>query len=113
MKLTLVIVDLLARLIAGEATDACGVTGKLAVAHVWANRQAAGMVGGWYGDKQPGYLDELVARNFQHLTDPTAGALFLFSDGDMRLPAVQQLTARRTLTVRIDCGPGAGLNAWR
>jgi spore germination cell wall hydrolase CwlJ-like protein len=39
---------LLAQIIAGEA-GTCGLEARIAVAHVATNREAAGIVGGWYG----------------------------------------------------------------
>lgn len=97
-----VAIYLLARLVAGEA-GTCGLDGKLAVANVALNRAAAGIDGGWYGDAEPTAVDLAVATYAKQLNDITHGAIFLFSDDDLRLPAVQQIVAGRVPTGVFRC----------
>jgi hypothetical protein len=96
---------LLASLIAGEAGN-CGLEAKLAVVHVVANRQAAGITGGWYGWNVPTELDLAVAEFGPKLADPTNGAIFLFSDADLHDPAVKRIVTNRVLTQRFNCAEG-------
>lgn len=104
---------LLAGLIAGETGTLCGPDAKLAVAHVAANRAAAGIEGGWYGWATPAADDLRIAADYRTHPDPTAGALFLLSASDLQLPAVQAFLRQRTRTARFECAGGTALEAWR
>lgn len=72
---------LLARIIAGEA-GSCDWPAKVAIAHVWENRNDAGIKGGWYGDAIPTTDDWLAAIWHTSLPDTTDDALFAFGPGD-------------------------------
>ena len=106
-----VTMQIMARLIAGEA-GTCGLDGKLAVAHVVMNRDAAGITGGWYGDAEPAAVDLAVAAYAERLNDITRGAIFLFSDNDLFSPAVQRIVADRVLTGVFRCH-GSSLFSFR
>ncbi len=80
----------LACIIAGEA-GICDLQTQIAVAHVWHNRQAAGIVGGWYGWSVPKPTQIFIAENYHKFADPTSGALMLVSDAD--LPRVTRYIA--------------------
>lgn len=56
----LLLILAMARIIAGEA-PACPLEAKIAVANVMQNRTAAGITGGWYGDREPEAADIAVA----------------------------------------------------
>ena len=110
MGLTLA-VYLLARLVSGEA-GICDVRTQIATAHVVANREAAGIVGGWHGDAEPTELSWRIAREWASFTDPTDGAVLLVSDAD--LPHVEPFTRhmRETYTSS-QCRNGQRLHAFK
>jgi hypothetical protein len=112
-NLILAISITLAQVIAGEAGDLCGLSGKLAVAHVWQNRIDAGIAGGWYGNAQPTPTDYLVAEMFRKLPDPTRGATFLINTHDAQKPSVQAWLFDKQLTARFTCAGGLDLLAYR
>lgn len=96
----------LARVLAGE-TPGCGVEAKIAAAHVFANRQEAGIVGGWFGDGEPTALDVMVALRWQEWPDPTDGALFFLGPGDgERMPWLVRRTGRWVC-------PGTWVESWQ
>ena len=101
---------LLAHIIAGEA-GVCDMAGKLAVAHVWANR--GGSEAGWYAAAEPDSADLYVALHWAEVSDPTHGALYLFGTGDRDKPAVQRLLVGRERTATFRCARGLTLEAWR
>ena len=101
---------LLAHIIASEA-GVCGMDGKLAVAHVYANR--GGAVVGWYGSAQPNSLDLYIALTWDEMPDPTHGARYLFGTTDRDQPAVQRLLKGRQQTTTFHCAGGLTLEAWR
>ena len=108
---TLITIWMLARLISGEA-GTCDTEAKLAVAHVKANREAASMVGGWYGDARPTAEDFAIALHWASFADPTDGALFLVNDKDLKLEAVREMLAERQLVRVWRCGERT-LTAWK
>lgn len=71
----------LARIIAGE-TPTCDTPAKVAVAQVYANREQAGIVGGWYGDADPTATDLAVALTWQTWPDLVDGAIYAIGYGD-------------------------------
>lgn len=79
----------LACIIAGEAGN-CDVRTQIATAHVAANRNAAGILGGWYGYAAPTETSRYIAQWYRLADDPTHGALMLVSDDD--LPLVEPFT---------------------
>lgn len=103
-------VYLLARLIAGEAGN-CDVRTQIAVAHIAANREAAGIHGGWFGDAEPTEVQWRIAREWAAFTDPTDGAIMLVSDAD--LPLVERYTRHMTETyTSAVCANGQRLHAF-
>jgi len=101
---------LLAHIIAGEA-GVCDMAGKLAVAHVHANR-GGGEVG-WYAAAEPDSADLYVALHWAETLDPTSGARYLLGTGDWDQPAVQRLLVGRERTATFRCARGLTLEAWR
>lgn len=96
----------LARVLAGE-TPGCDVEAKIAAAHVFANRQAAGIVGGWFGDGEPTAMDIAVALTWNEFPDPTNGALFFVGPGDgAKMPWLRERTGRWVC-------PGTWVEAWK
>lgn len=96
----------MARTIAGE-TPTCGAAAKLAVAHVYGNREVAGIVGGWNGDRDPTALDMAIALVWDQVPDPTGGAIYAIGYGDReRIEAAGQgnWLAGTEVTGRWDCG---------
>lgn len=110
MTTALLAVYLLARLIAGEAGN-CDVRTQIAVSHVAANREAAGIHGGWYGAAAPNEVQWRIAREWASFADPTDGATMLVNDAD--LPQVARYTAvmRETWTSS-RCANGQRLHAF-
>lgn len=103
----------LACLIAGEA-GGCDTRSMIAVAHVAANREAAGIHGGWYGYAAPTPLQERIAREWTTFTDPTHGAIALWSTQDKESPAVQALAASMIETyTSAACANGQRLHAFK
>lgn len=96
----------LAWIIAGE-TPGCSWDAKVAAAQVYANRQAAGIEGGWFGWSEPGPLDALAAQWAQLLPDQVDGALYFIGPGDAaKMPWLEVRTGRW------EC-PGTFVESWR
>jgi hypothetical protein len=92
--ISLALVCSLARIIAGE-TPGCSMQAKLAVAHVYHNRLAVGIEGGWFGDADPQQVDVAAVWLARWTPDPTAGALYMIGPGDrQRMPWLQTRTGR-------------------
>lgn len=84
----------LAQIIAGEAPG-CPTEAKLAIAHVAANRQEAGLVGGWFGRRASTGEDLAVALVWRAWPDPSRGALYAIGPGDRdKMPWLAQRTGR-------------------
>lgn len=111
MTAALIAVYLLARIISGEAGN-CDIRTQIAVAHVVANREAAGIADGWYGDAEPTDVSWYIARTWRAYVDPTAGAIMLVSDADLPLVARYTATMRETYTSN-RCANGQRLHAFR
>jgi hypothetical protein len=110
MTAALLAVYLLARIISGEA-GGCDVRSMIATAHVAANREAAGISGGWFGDAAPNEIHWRIAREWAAFADPTHGATMLVNDDD--LPHVARYTATMTETfVSAVCSNGQRLHAF-
>lgn len=102
----------LAHIIAGEA-GICDLDARIAVAHVVANREAAGLTSGWYGWATPDAESLQAALTWQDVADPTHGALFMLSREDVVRPAVQAFLAGRERVGTWACAGGLALEAWR
>lgn len=97
----------LAWIIAGEAPT-CPVAAKVAVAQVYANRQAAQVEGGWFGWQQPQPVDVAVALSWQRWPDLTEGALYAIGPGDaLRMPWLVRRIAR------YECAAGDFVEVWQ
>lgn len=97
----------LAWLIAGEA-PACPVEAKVAVAQVAANRQAAGLLGGWFGWQRPAAVDVQVALSWWTWPDLAAGGLYAIGPGDAgKMPWLTERLARW------ECAGGDFVEVWR
>ena len=95
----------LAHILAGE-TPGCPVDAKVAVAQVFANRQQAQIVGGWFGWDDPTVTDLAVALTWQAWPDLTAGALYAVGPGDAdKMPWLNRPTGHW------DCG-GTTITTW-
>ncbi len=97
---------LLARTLANEA-GVCGVMAMVAVAYVWSRNPR---MTGTYGPREPGQVEWFVARTWHLWPDFSKGATFVFSDQDLRLPAVQDIIRNHGPPFRIPCAGGLGLN---
>jgi len=95
-----------ARVVAGE-TPGCPWDAKVAAVQVAANRQAAGLDGGWFGDAEPGVLDVLAVIWGGRLPDLVDGAVYLVGPGD-----AQRMPWLRVRTGRWDCA-GTWVESWR
>ena len=87
-----------ARIISGEAPG-CPVEAKIAVANVMQNRAAAGITGGWYGDRQPAAADLAVAwlAEKDALPQLAGDALYAIGPGDKaRMPWLKDAEALRS-----------------
>lgn len=79
---------------AGEAPG-CPIEAKVAIGHVYNNRIAAGIDGGWFGDAEPTATDWQIAATFQLWPDPTQGALYAIGPGDAsKMPWLRERTGR-------------------
>ena len=86
-----------ARIISGEAPG-CPVEAKIAVANVMQNRAAAGITGGWYGDREPAAADVAVAwlAETGDLPNVAGDALYAIGPGDKaRMPWLKDAAALR------------------
>lgn len=89
----------LASIVAGE-TPGCSFPAKVAAAQVMANRTAAGIEGGWFGQAEPGLLDVLAVRWAADLPDLVDGALYFVGPGDAaRMPWLSDRTGRASTWV--------------
>lgn len=104
--LLLATVMALAAILAGE-TPGCSLEAKIAGAQVAANRQAAGIDGGWMAWAEPQRIDvtaALVAPIWQDLVD---GALYFIGPGDQaKMPWLRERTGRW------EC-PATWVESWR
>lgn len=97
----------LAWIIAGEAPT-CPMEAKIAVAQVHANRQAAGIEGGWFGWREPTTADLLAAHSWRRWPDVTDGALYAIGPGDAaKMPWLRERVARW------DCEAGDFVEVWK
>lgn len=71
----------LAHVLAGE-TPGCPIDAKVAVSQVYANRQQAQIVGGWFGWDTPTATDMAVALTWHEWPDLAHGALYAVGPGD-------------------------------
>lgn len=97
----------LAWIIAGEAPT-CPVPAKVAIAQVYANRQAAQVEGGWFGWQEPQAIDAFVALHWQRWPDLTQGALYAIGPGD-----AAKMPWLRRLVIRWDCKAGDFVEIWQ
>lgn len=96
----------MARVVAGE-TPGCSFEAKVALVQVASNRAEAGIVGGWFGDAEPGPLDVAAVTWAAHLPDLVDGALYFIGPGDRdRLWWLEQRTGRWVC-------PGTWVESWR
>lgn len=71
-----------ARVIAGEAPACDDPAVFVALAQVNANRQERGIVGGWFGDRDPDPVHVWAALNYSNLPDEARGAVFAMGTHD-------------------------------
>lgn len=71
-----------ARVIAGEAPACNDPAVFVALAQVNANRQAAGIGGGWYGDRDPDPVHIWAALNYASQPDEARGARYAMGTHD-------------------------------
>ena len=98
----------LAHILMGEA-GTCGMVGLLAVAWVYSrNKHMNGYSS--YTSVQA----DFIARFWYRFPDVTNGRKFVFSESDMRLPAVQRLIKieGRSPPVVVECQKGLRLYVW-
>jgi hypothetical protein len=96
----------LARVVAGE-TPGCSFEAKVAAVQVAMNRVDAGIVGGWFGDADPGPLDVMAVLWADRLPDVVDDALYFIGPGDAaRLWWLQERTGRWVC-------PGTYVESWR
>lgn len=96
----------LAAIVAGE-TPGCSFDAKLAAVQVAANRDAAGIEGGWFGSGEPGLDDWLAVQWASEMPDLVDGALFFIGPGDeAKMPWLSERTGRWECTA-------TWVEAWR
>lgn len=84
----------LAVIVAGE-TPGCPFDAKVAAVQVAANRDAAGIEGGWFGAAEPTRDDWLAVEWATSMPDLVHGALYFIGPGDAaKMPWLQKRTGR-------------------
>lgn len=96
----------LAAILAGE-TPGCPFDAKVAGVQVMENREAAGIVGGWFGEGTPTADDWLAVRWASELPDLVDEALYFIGPGD-----AERMDWLEVRTGRWVCD-GTWVEAWR
>jgi hypothetical protein len=98
-----------ARIVAGEAMI-CETRAQVAIAYMLADGRAPERY--WTGDAEPDASVIDVVLTFRETEDPCPLATHLFSNEDLRLPAVQDIVRRSRLVAHFECAGGLALNAY-